>query len=124
MQRPCDRCHSPYEAKTSRSKYCSSSCRARTSEAPKPKGAKPSTAVADALARELKQLGKAGCYEAVIALGIARQLDSDTVAGTAYASLSKELDRRVADLRQRGVKTSDPAAAAKAKVAQRRLHLA
>lgn len=33
MIRPCDRCQRPYEAKTRRSKYCSSSCRAMASKA-------------------------------------------------------------------------------------------
>lgn len=126
MERSCVRCGGSFEAQRSTAKYCSSSCRARASTHPAPAAPAPavSTAVLDALAVELTGLGVAGTYEGVVALGIARQLDNGSVSGTAYTSLSKELDRRVADLRRRAPRAEDRTQAAQAAVADRRLRLA
>lgn len=67
-----------------------------------------STEVVDALGVELRQLGVADTYEGRVALGIAAQLDKGTVIGAAYASLSKELDRRVDALRLKAERPDDP----------------
>jgi hypothetical protein len=121
VQRACDNCAVDYEAKRPASRFCSSACRTAWSRRPKtaatgkvPKAApqrSASTKVADALRRELEQLGVADLYEGAVAVGIAGQLDSGTVVGAAYASLSKELDRRVDALRMRADRPDDPAQA-------------
>lgn len=73
----------------------------------------PSTRVADALTRELTELGVVETYEASTALGLARQLDEGRVIGAGYVSLSKELDRRVERLRLTAEVPDDPARAIK-----------
>lgn len=71
-------------------------------------GAPVSTLVVDALGAELQTLGVADSYEGRVALGIAAQLDRGTVVGAAYASLSRELDRRVDALRLKAERPDDP----------------
>lgn len=137
MQRACDSCGDPYEAPTRRSKYCSTACRMAASRARHAEAARAdaagtvvepsapvSTKVGDALRTELEKLQVAGTYEGTIAIGIAKQLDSGAVVGTAYVSLSKELDRRVEALRTKAERPGDPAAAAKASIREKRLRLA
>jgi hypothetical protein len=80
--------------------------------------------VGEALRTELEALGVADTYEGRVALGIASQLDNGTVAGAAYASLSKELDRRVDALRLKAVRTDDPAVVVKDRFAEKRAKLA
>ncbi len=60
-----------------------------------------STTVQALLSSELMRLGVADSYEGAVVLGLAAQLDGGLVLGTAYVSLSRELDRRVEDLRRR-----------------------
>lgn len=81
-------------------------------------------AVGDALRVELEKLEVADSYEGQVALGIARQLDNGTVAGAAYASLSKELDRRVDALRLKAEKADDPTRVVKGRFAEKRAALA
>jgi len=81
------------------------------------------THAAAKLDAEFTQLGVADLYEAEVAVGIARQLDSGVIAGAAYVSLSKELDRRVDALRLRAEKPDDPARAVKDRLAEKRLSL-
>lgn len=129
-------CGRVFEASRASAKTCSDACRQRlrrnpaaaaaaaaagSAEVPPPA---PVTAVHDALYRELHELGVAESYEGVVTLGIARQLDNGSVSGTAYTSLSKELDRRVADLRRRAPRAEDKTQQAQAAVAERRLRLA
>lgn len=83
-----------------------------------------STHVADALRVELDDLGVADTYEGVVALGIAEQLDAGSAVGTAYASLSRELDRRVDALRLKAVRKDDPAVVVRGLFAEKRRLLA
>ena len=82
-----------------------------------------STAVLDALSKELEELEVADTYEGRIALGIAEQLDRGTVVGTAYASLSKELDRRVDALRLKADRPDEPVRVVTDSFESKRAHL-
>lgn len=130
MQRACDQCGEPYEAKRSTSKYHSAACRVAANrgtppaELANPKGQTPaSTDVADALLKELTLLGLADSYEAAIAIKTARQLDNGTIVGTAFTSLSKELDRRVDALRLKAERPDDPAREIRERFEEKRLRL-
>lgn len=90
------------------SEACSKRARRATSTVTPFPSDPPSTAVADALGKELQALGVIDTYEASTALGLARQLDSGQLVGAGYVSLSKELDRRVDALRLRAERSDDP----------------
>lgn len=83
-----------------------------------------STAVATALRSELVELKVADTYEGQVALGIAEQLDGGAVVGAAYASLSKELDRRVDALRLKAERGEDPTKVIRGKLDEKRAALA
>ena len=121
-------CGRYFEAATSRRKYFSSSCRARKSKGQLPSPAVPevpaSTDVGDALLVELQKLKVDDTYEGRVALGIARQLDRGTVQGAAYSSLSKELDRRVDQLRLKAEREDDPTKVVKGRLAEKRAAMA
>lgn len=131
MERACDACGDPYEAKTKRSRFCSVNCRVANARAkshavsePPPAVPTRTTQASAKLDAELEKLGVADLYEAEIAVGIARQLDSGLIVGAQYVSLSKELDRRVDALRLRAVRHDDPAAAVKLRLVQKQSGLA
>lgn len=142
MQRACDSCGDPYEAQTKRSRFCSDRCRVAqhyakksgktpaptatlsTAACPSVAGSADDEKIAPALRGEFEKLGVLGMYEARTALGLARQLDSGTIVGAPYTSLSKELDRRVDALRIKAEKPDDPAAAVKGRLQEKRLRLA
>lgn len=128
MERQCDCCGDPYEAKTKRSRFCSTNCRVAYSRgarptAPATPGPPVSTKVADALVQDLTTLGVVETYEAAIAIGMAKQLDSGTVQGSAYVSLSKEVDRRVDALRLKAEKPDDPVRLILGAVEEKQSHL-
>lgn len=140
MERLCDACGDPYEAKTRRSKFCSTACRVaksrerhraaadadRAQDAPASVGEPrqpPSTKVKDQLLAELLRLGVAETYEASIAVGIAKQLDAGVVVGAAFVSLSKELDRRVDALRLKAERPDDPVVRIRGALEEHRLRL-
>ncbi len=131
-QRSCAHCGGEIRTLDKRARYCGDSCRAaaayvrkKTGDAPAPtSGAAPSDKVQGPLGRELQELGVADSYEGAIALGLAAQLDGGTVTGTAYVSLSKELDRRVEDLRRKAPRPDDRTVQAREAVQARRLRLA
>jgi hypothetical protein len=126
---PCLRCGASLEGRSPAARFCGDTCRKAHSVATKKavKAAAPeppvSTAVADALMAELQKLGVADTYEAAVAFGLATQLDAGSVRGAAYASLSKELDRRVDALRLKGVLPNDPGRAAEESLAAMRASL-
>lgn len=132
MQRSCDDCGETYEAKRPTSKYCRDTCRKRSSRKPKPATESSAQAAKDSvvtppvtppLLELLAELGLAETYEGAITLGLAAQLDGGAIVGTQYVSLSKEVDRRVAELRKMAVVEHDPVAAAQAAVEEKRLHV-
>lgn len=127
MEKDCASCGRSFSTKRESAKTCSDRCRQalrRNGPRSEPEPAAPlSTEVADRLGRELVSLGVAETYEGVVALGIARQLDNGSVAGTAYVSLSKELDRRVAELRRRAPRADDQTQSARAGLAAKRAEL-
>lgn len=134
VQRSCDLCLTRYEANHPSSRFCSGRCRTAWKRGKRPTTIVPaaalsqppstaSTHVSEALERELRELGVAQSYEGVVALGLARQLDNGTITGTAYVSLSKELDRRVESLRVKAERPEDPARAAKDAIAEQRAQL-
>ena len=109
-------------------RWCSEVCRKRAGRAgpatvTQLPTSPPSTAVADALRRELVELGVAQTYEARTALGLAEQLDSGRLVGAGYVSLSRELDRRVDSLRLRAVRPDDPARLLREALEAKRLEL-
>lgn len=128
-RRCCETCGRSIEGKRPAARFCSDTCRKRVARSPGSAAAaviedQGATEVADALRLEIETLGVGAMYEARIALGIASQLDNGTVLGAAYASLSKELDRRVEALRMKVERPDDPAKAVKERLAEKRLRLA
>ena len=121
MQRACDLCQTQYEAKHVSSRFCAGKCRTAWKRGKRPtatalaaapaQSAIPlaSAKVSTALEHELAALGVDDTYEAAVALGLARQLDSGAIIGAAYVSLSKEIDRRIDMLRLRAELPHDPA---------------
>lgn len=125
MRGICERCGTSFEAKRPSKRFCGrSSCRAGKRSVVTAPAAPAVEAVGDALRVELEKLEVADSYEGQVALGIARQLDNGTVAGAAYASLSKELDRRVDALRLKAEKADDPTRVVKGRFAEKRAALA
>ncbi len=125
MTRSCEACGGSLAGKRSSARFCDSACRMRARRSSST-GQQPalSDKVQGPLGRELQQLGVADSYEGAIALGLAAQLDSGAVTGTAYVSLSKELDRRVEDLRRKAPRPDDRTVQAREAVQARRLRLA
>jgi hypothetical protein len=83
----------------------------------------PATDIADALRSELIDLGLVRTPEAMIALGLAAQLDGGRVIGSQFVSLSRELDRRVDALRLRGERPDDPAVLIQRRLEAKQLRL-
>jgi hypothetical protein len=80
--------------------------------------------IAPVLRAEFERLGLLARYEARTALKLARQLDSGVIVGAAFTSQSKELDRRVEDLRRLAPQPDDATQRARGEVQERRLRLA
>lgn len=134
MQRPCDFCGQPYEALRKNSRFCETKHRVAYAAAMKTGRPIPavtqaaaiepmSTDVADRLERELRKLGVFEKYEAAIVVGMAKQLDSGAMVGTAYVSLSKEVDRRVDALRLKAERPDDPTRVIRERVEEKQAHL-
>jgi hypothetical protein len=133
VERACDLCGTVYEAKRATSRFCKPAHRTAWARGARPKADLPAPPppaeqpalpkVSDQLAQELQELQVLDTYEAAIALGLAKQLDSGVITGAAYTSLSKELDRRVDALRLRAEKPDDPARAVKDRLAEKKLSL-
>lgn len=127
--RTCDLagCETSLEGMHVARRFCSDAHRKQSKHSPavvaRDPGAPVETGVADALRAELEALDVAGTYEGRVALGIAAQLDRGVVAGAAYASLSKELDRRVDALRLKADLPDNPVAVIGASVEGKRSHL-
>jgi hypothetical protein len=121
-RRGCESCGKGLEGKKASARFCGDVCRKRQARGgvAAPPSEPPSTAVADALGAELEQLEMAATYEGRVAVGIARQLDNGTVVGAAYASLSRELDRRVDALRLKAERADDPAKVIKGRFEEKR----
>jgi hypothetical protein len=117
-ERACEHCGGSLEGRRANARFDKESCRkaAKRKPRPEPAAAPKSTVIADKLHAEFEQLGLLDSYEAQTALGIARQLDDKVVIGTAYVSLSKELDRRVDALRLKAVREDNPVTPLKASV--------
>lgn len=134
MQRACDLCGEVYEAKRATSRFHHPRCRKAWATGKRPKDLAvtpppPSSTgpvldgVVDRVTQELTALGVVNHTEAGIVIGIAKQLDSNTIIGTAYVSLSKEFDRRLDALRLKADRPDDPAAAVRERVAAKRAEL-
>lgn len=118
MQRECDLCGKPYEAKRANSRFCEPKHRTAWAKGVRPAAQLPSTDASSTppkpdvgakLAAEFRTLGVEGTYEAGMALWLAGQLDTGTITGTAGVAMSRELDRRVDALRLRAELPNDPA---------------
>ena len=134
-ERSCAHCGGDIRTTDRRARFCGPTCKSAAHKArvkaaaagAKPDGEPtkpPSDKVQGPLGRELIELGVADTYEGAVALGLAAQLDGGTVMGTAYVSLSKELDRRVEELRRRAPAKDDATSATRDAVAEKRLRLA
>lgn len=100
MTRSCTQCGRPFEAQSSRAKFCSSTCRARKSEGVTPRATKPAqtapepamgaqeSSVRSALAEAARESSPLG----IAALILARRLDaSASETPQAVAALVREL---------------------------------
>lgn len=130
MERQCDLCGKTYEAKRATSRFCEPKHRTAWAKGARPSAAAPaprpdddSENIAPALRAEFDKLGVLEMYEARTALRLARQLDSGTIVGAAFTSLSKELDRRVDALRLKGDLPGDPGQAIEERFEEKRLRL-
>lgn len=134
MERACDLCGTVYEAKRATSRFHAPKCRKAWATGARPKPAPVAPAppaptgpvldgVVDRVTQELTALGVVNHTEAGIVIGIAKQLDSNTITGTAYVSLSKEFDRRLDALRLKADRPDDPAAAVRERVEAKRAEL-
>lgn len=127
--RLCEFCGGSLEGRRGNARFDTEACRKAFKRRPAaavasaPPAEPASTDVADALLKELTVLGLAETYEAAIAIKTARQLDNGTIVGTAFTSLSKELDRRVDALRLKAERPDDPVRAIRDSVADKQSHL-
>jgi hypothetical protein len=133
VERACDLCGSLYEAKRKTSRFCKPAHRTAWAKGARPKADLPAPVkdeddsalpkVSESLARELRELGVLDTWESAVALRLAKQLDSGVITGTAYTSLSKDLDRRVDALRLKAERPDDPARAIAERLEQKQLRL-
>jgi len=102
MQRACDTCHRPYEAKTPRSRFCSDRCRARNQGRP-PKAqvvdlpkrqAEPGSVTTSTLAA-LEAVERVDHPAGQAALRLARALDDPQTPPSTLAALAKEHGARL-----------------------------
>lgn len=111
MQRPCDVCGTPYEAKRPSSKFCSGTCRKRaqrgaSTETPRTPAPMPLAAPFGAQSDELgpveaalvRQLTDVERHQSVLgqaALALARRVDIGRDTGAGLAALVKQLEATV-----------------------------
>lgn len=117
MQRPCDVCGTPYEAKRPTSKYCSTRCRTRASRGtptehadvvPLPAPEEQAGPVEAATLRELEAVERADSVFGQTALALARKLDAGRETGAAMASLAKQLEATLATATEGVTTAADP----------------
>jgi len=92
MLRNCDTCGRPYEAKSTRSRFCSDTCRVRKSRgaAPPPSAEDSETPLVKATRKELAAAGQQHSALGQLALTLAARMSTEqTTAG--LATLSREL---------------------------------
>jgi hypothetical protein len=111
MQRRCDSCGKPYEAKRATSRFCGPNCRVRASRgvlAPPvvadepltvlPGGASPSSGLREATERRLVDAGCLDTWQGQAALDLARRIEGSAAdTGSAYAALQRELRAAMAE---------------------------
>lgn len=113
MQRACDICSRPYEAKRPSSRYCSDTCRKRSQRSTKPSTAEAeastSCGVADAVERELVAAGRRESSAGQRALFLARTLESAVAdSGSAKAALDKQLATALEQALDGAKRAADP----------------
>lgn len=114
MQRQCDQCGEPFEAKRPTAKYCSGTCRTRRSRsgpsAPPPPvvDAGPSDGLVGSVRSELEQLAQIDSVIGQHALEIAKRIVGAPGMNTGVASLSKELSRVMGEARSVSTVAADP----------------
>lgn len=103
MQRQCDSCGKPYEAKRATSRYCGSTCRVRASrgavvtpirEKRKPTGL---AGLVESVRRELEEADRLESYAGEAALDLASRIQAGGDTGSAVASLHRELRATMAE---------------------------
>lgn len=92
MQRNCDVCGRPYQAKRKDSLTCSASCRSRKRHQPAGGSTTtgPDNSLVEATTRELEAVGKLDTMLGQQALALAKRMGTEV---TGIAALSKELSR-------------------------------
>ena len=100
MRRPCEACGREYEAKTMRSRYCSSTCRARVSrgqvlpvQAPEVEGD-----VSSSVRAWLAERGEADSARGLLARSLAARVDAGTDPAAGLAALYRELLAALAEI--------------------------
>jgi hypothetical protein len=116
MQRSCDSCGKPYEAKRKASKFCSDTCRKRAQRSPKlgPVFGPTSTGLGDAsvlyttIMQKLEAVGRVDTVAGQQALTLAGRMSSPSETGAAVASLSRQLSATMAEALAGTAVAADP----------------
>lgn len=123
MQRLCDSCQKPYEAKRVTSRFCSPTCRSRASRGavvadlrpPAPTGG-----LVGAVRRELEEAERLDTALGQAALGLAERLAAGNDTGSAIATLTREM-RTTLEAAKAGARVADsPLAQLRDELAERR----
>lgn len=91
----CAACGRPYEAKTSRARYCSETCKKRGQRRATDAPVEPSPSLVDATRLELDAAGLLDTRMGQQAMALAAKVASGYDTGSALAAASKELDRLI-----------------------------
>lgn len=103
MQRACDSCGKPYEAKRKASRFCSDTCRKRHQRSPKPAIFGPissglvNSVLYTTTLQKLEAVGRVDTVAGQQALTLAERMSSPAETGAAVASLSRQLSATMAE---------------------------
>lgn len=114
VERRCDHCGRPYEAKRKTSRFCCDSCRAKHGQGRPAKPVvtpmpRPTEAGVVRAAREaLEAAGRLGSPLGAAALALAERVDSGEERGSALAAVVKELRATLAEATKDATAVGDP----------------
>lgn len=125
MKRPCDSCGQSYEAKTARSRFCSTRCRVRASrgdviDLSQRREVAQEGALETAARAELNTAGVLESFLAQDALRLARMVDAGKGTDAAVAALNRELRATMADALARAKRPDSPVTQMRDELAARR----
>lgn len=122
MQRLCDSCQKPYEAKRRTSKFCSPTCRSRASRGAVVADLRPSPTggLVGAVRRELEEVDRHETALGYATLALAERIAAGNDTGSAVASLTREM-RTTLEAAKAGARVADsPLAQMRDELAERR----